>query len=264
MATLPSEGISVVANRTIVAAGTMKVTIKTDGTVVTDFGDDKPGAVMTDEVLSDRLRDPQVGADVLSSMRAVLAIVGRLRARRSVSADVDHTLGLISKAASAAMGAHCATITGRPIESEYTRDVLAAELVLDGKATRGKRDVHVEDSLWQQKVVAALDSEQVSYTKASSVERPAIIARTRESIFGITGRRPSEAMTREALEAQRRKPGRPRGRKGSKLKKDPSAGRLTRPELVVYCDLLREIGLESASPEALDKARRRRRRKVDK
>lgn len=228
--------------------------IRPDGTTITEFADEAEDPTPTAEVLAERLRDRAVGSEVVPSMRAIRAIVARLRANDGLPPDVDHTLALIQQAANAALGAQFAHSLGKPIRSEYTLDVLAADAVLAGRATRGKRDVHVDDGTWQVRITRVLDEARADYAKAIESEHADIVSRTCAAIFGVVGRAPDAAMVMAALAMPPPRRGRPQGSTTGRGRGAPPARKL----LDVYADILRGVGLAAGSTEALDKARRRR------
>ncbi len=215
---------------------------------------DQPGAdaeKVDDDELRRRLGAPHVGEQLQPSMSVVRAIVGRLLQHPELPDDVKHTLALLDQAAQLALVAAFVEQNVRVVASEYRRKILLAQRLLAGDVPLGKNGIHVDDGTCQVAVTRLLEQRHRDFESApGAAERSLVVEQVAEAIFWVVGAAPSVALIREALEVAGRK-GRPRGSLRARSKNE------------VFNDLLREIGLGAASPEALKVQRKRRRRSGD-
>jgi hypothetical protein len=225
------------------------VTFDPDGEGI-DFEllEDPEDMAVTQEELRRRLDAPDVGEELGPSLLAARGIIARLLANAQLPDDVTYTLTLIDQSIRYAMIVDVVAGQKDVVKSEYRRKVLSMQRILAGDAPIGKGGIRVTDGVFQAVVVRLLESRHADFDAASSEQRLNVVEDVARQIFLLAGRAPSVGITSEALAIAGLK-GRPYGTRNGL----PTG----RGKDQVYNELLREIGLASASVDGLKKQRKR-------
>jgi hypothetical protein len=240
----------------------LNITLDGEGRVSIEFGPDVDPAeseeVFSEADLADALGDPRIGRELGVSMRAIHMVAAMLRRQSALHPAVREALGLVDDASQATFVTNLAAATGELQDSSFTRAVRDAGHILQGRGDPDRRGTHVELGDWQNDILDRLDELRPRFSAAGPEERALLVEEARGAVFAVAGRTPGAPITEEALATSKSKGGAPKKEPRSTRRRNPVAKK-KRGYYDVLSDLLREVGLGAASPDALAKARERAR-----
>jgi len=210
--------------------------------------DDPEDSNITQAELRRRLDASEVGEQLRPSLLAVRGILVCLLKHAELPDDLQHSLLLLDQLTKYALVADMVEQDKHIVDSEFRRQILAMQRILAGEVPRGKDGLRVTDGVFQAAVIQLIEERQVTFASARPEERSRVAEDVCAEICRLTGRIPGVAIVSEALEVASRR-GRPLG--------SPNGAPPARGKDEVYNDLLGEIGIPAASPEALKKQRAR-------